>query len=95
MGKEGSKIYSKIARGTCPLSAVLLDVNFSCTVEYGPTARLAAVEYYGTAIVRLSFGIFIGGGGARTIAIIVHYGCSNYYVQHAICIHWKKIRQYL
>ena len=53
MGEEGSEIYSKMARGTCPLSAVLLDVNFSCTAEYGPTARLAAVEYYGTAIVRL------------------------------------------
>ena len=62
-GEEGSKIYSKIARETCPLSAVLLDVNFSCTVEYGPTARLAAVEYYGTSIVRLSFRIFIGEGG--------------------------------
>ena len=68
-----------MARGTCPLSAVLLYVNFSCTVEYGPTARLAAVEYYETAVVRLSFRVFIGGGG-RTIVIIVHYGRSNYYV---------------
>ena len=50
MGEEGSKIYSKIDRGTYPLSAVLLDVKFSCTVEYGPTARLAAVECYGSAI---------------------------------------------
>ena len=65
MGEEGSKIYSKIARGTCPLSAVLPDINFSCTVEYGPTASLAAVEYYGTSIVRLSFRIFIGGGGRQ------------------------------
>ena len=73
MGEEGSKIYSRMARGTCPLSAVLLDVNFSCTVEYGPTARLAAVEHYKIATVRLSFGIFIGGGGcgAMTIVIIV------------------------
>ena len=62
MGEEGSKIYSKIARGTSPLSAVLLDVNFLCTVEYGPTARMAEIEYYGTAIVRLSFRIFIGEG---------------------------------
>ena len=47
------------------LSAVLLDVDFSCTVKYGPTARLAAVEYYGTAIVRFSFRIFIRGGGMQ------------------------------